>query len=103
MTETRNVGTFDNVLHWLRAGYPDGVPPKDHFALLALLTRSLTDEEVVKAARAVLKSNSDDTVTEGEIRTAVAAIIEKEPNPEEIHQVASRLASVGWPLAGPAN
>ncbi|MCB1292762.1 MAG: DUF3349 domain-containing protein, partial [Mycobacterium sp.] len=25
-------------------------------------------------------------------------VIEKEPNPEEIHQVAARLASVGWPL-----
>lgn len=29
-------------------------------------------------------------------------IIDKEPNPEEIHQVAARLASVGWPLATPA-
>ena len=41
-----------------------------------------------------------DTVTEGQIRGAVEAVIEKEPNPEEINQVASRLASVGWPLAG---
>jgi hypothetical protein len=32
----------------------------------------------------------------------VQAVIDKEPNPEEIHQVASRLASVGWPLAAPA-
>jgi hypothetical protein len=38
-------------------------------------------------------------VTEAAIRTAVQAVIDKEPNPEEIHQVASRLASVGWPLA----
>ena len=90
------------VLDWLRAGYPDGVPPKDYFPLLALLKRSLTEDEVVRAAQAVLKSNTGDTVTEDEIRTAVAAIIDKEPNPEEIHQVASRLASVGWPLAAPA-
>ena len=103
MTETQQVGTFGNVLNWLRAGYPEGVPPKDHFALLALLKRSLTEDEVVKAAQAVLKSNTDDTVTEDEIRTAVHGIIDKEPNPEEIHQVASRLASVGWPLAAPAN
>lgn len=102
MTETQHVGAFENVLNWLRAGYPEGVPPKDYFALLALLKRSLTEEEVVKAAQAVLKSNTDDTVTEGEIRAAVQGVIEKEPNPEEIHQVASRLASVGWPLAAPA-
>ncbi|MEJ6535997.1 MAG: DUF3349 domain-containing protein, partial [Mycobacterium sp.] len=25
-------------------------------------------------------------------------VIAKEPNPEEINQVAGRLASVGWPL-----
>jgi ribonuclease I len=99
MTETQNASSFENVVTWLRAGYPEGVPPKDYFALLALLKRSLTEEQVVKAAQSVLKAANSDTVTEGEIRRAVEAVIEKEPNPEEIHQVASRLASVGWPLA----
>ncbi|GAS97602.1 protein of unknown function [Mycolicibacterium canariasense] len=99
MTDTN---AFDSVLHWLRAGYPEGVPPKDYFPLLALLKRSLTEEEVVTAAQSILRSSDAETVTEAEIRAAVEAIIEKEPNPEEIHQVASRLASVGWPLAAPA-
>jgi 20S proteasome alpha/beta subunit len=96
---------FESVLHWLREGYPEGVPAKDYFPLLALLKRSLTEDEVVAAAKSVLKSaEADDTVTEDEIRAAVAQVIEKEPNPEEVHQVASRLASVGWPLASaPAN
>lgn len=99
MTENHTV--LDNVLRWLHDGYPEGVPPKDYFALLALLKRSLTEEEVVRAAQSILKGSDSDTVTEDEIRTAVQALIEKEPNPEEIHQVASRLASVGWPLASP--
>ena len=99
MTENRTV--LDNVLRWLHDGYPEGVPPKDYFALLALLKRSLTEEEVVRAAQSILRGSDSDTVTEDEIRTAVQAVIEKEPNPEEIHQVASRLASVGWPLASP--
>src|SRR3954465_539726 len=94
-----NETVLDNVLGWLHQGYPEGVPPKDYFALLALLKRSLTEEEVVKAAQSILKSTDSDEVTEAAIRTAGAAVIEKEPNPEEIHQVASRLASVGWPLA----
>jgi hypothetical protein len=98
MTENHTV--LDNVLRWLHDGYPEGVPPKDYFALLALLKRSLT-EEVVRAAQSILRGSDSDTVTEDEIRTAVQAVIEKEPNPEEIHQVASRLASVGWPLASP--
>ena len=100
MTENHTV--LDNVLRWLHDGYPEGVPPKDYFALLALLKRSLTEEEVVRAAQSILKGSDSDTVTEDEIRTAVQAVIEKEPNPEEIHQVASRLASVGWPLASQA-
>lgn len=99
MTESKSI--FDNVIRWLNAGYPDGVPPKDYFPLLALLKRSLTDEEVVTAAKSILKSADSDKVTEDEIRTAVQNVIDKEPNPEEIHQVASRLASVGWPLAAP--
>jgi hypothetical protein len=100
MTENHTV--LDNVLGWLHEGYPEGVPQKDYFPLLALLKRSLTEEEVVKAAQSILKASDSDSVTEDEIRDAVHAVIEKEPNPEEIHQVAARLASVGWPLAAPA-
>jgi Protein of unknown function (DUF3349) len=101
MTENQTV--LDNVLAWLQDGYPEGVPPKDYFPLLALLKRSLTEDEVVKAAQSVLKASNSDTVTEDEIREAVHTVIEKAPNPEEIRQVAARLASVGWPLAAPAS
>ena len=97
MTENQTV--LNNVLGWLHEGYPEGVPPKDYFPLLALLKRSLTEDEVVKAAQAVLKKNESDSVTEAEIRKAVQGVTDQDPNPEEIHQVASRLASVGWPLA----
>jgi ribonuclease I len=96
---TENTSVLENVLRWLHEGYPEGVPPKDYFALLALLQRSLTEDEVVKAAQSVLKSADSDTVTEDEIRRAIHQTTAQEPNPEEIHQVASRLASVGWPLA----
>ncbi|MCF6386480.1 DUF3349 domain-containing protein [Mycobacterium sp. MBM] len=101
MTEHKSF--LDNVLSWLHEGYPEGVPRTDYFALLALLKRSLTEEEVIKAAQAVLRSSDGDTpVTEAEIGGAIQLITDKEPNPEELHQVASRLASVGWPLAAPA-
>ena len=62
MTENKSV--LDNVLGWLNAGYPEGVPPKDYFPLLALLKRSLTEDEVVKAAQSILRSTDSDTVTE---------------------------------------
>jgi hypothetical protein len=94
---------MDNILGWLHKGYPEGVPPKDYFALLALLKRSLTEDQVVKAAQTVLKGTDSDSVTDAEIRDAIQKVTDTEPNLEEIHQVASRLASVGWPLAAPAH
>ena len=98
MTEQQSF--MESVLNWLHQGYPEGVPPKDYFPLLALLKRSLSEEQVVKAAQAVLRDgHSEDSVTPAQIQDAIRAVTEKEPNPEEIQQVASRLASVGWPLA----
>jgi len=98
MTEQQSF--MESVLNWLHQGYPEGVPPKDYFPLLVLLKRSLSEEQVVKAAQTVLRDgNSEDSVTPAQIQDAIRAVTEKEPNPEEIQQVASRLASVGWPLA----
>ncbi|AQA01944.1 hypothetical protein BVC93_05310 [Mycobacterium sp. MS1601] len=100
MTES----AFRNVVSWLNAGFPEGVPPKDHFALLALLKRTLSEEEVVAAARSILTSGDPDTpVTDEQIRDTITQLIDKDPNPEEMHQVSARLALVGWPLATPAN
>jgi uncharacterized protein (DUF2267 family) len=97
---TEHQSFFDSVLNWLHEGYPEGVPPTDYFPLLALLKRSLTEEEIVKVARTVLKqADSDTPVTDEQIERAIRDVTEKEPNPEELNQVASRLASVGWPLA----
>jgi hypothetical protein len=94
-----SAGFGDHVLDWLHEGYPHGVPTKDYFPLLALLLRSLSEEEVVTAAATVLKGSDFDTpVTEEQIRDAIRQVITKDPNPEEINQVAGRLASVGWPL-----
>ncbi|MCH9721914.1 MAG: DUF3349 domain-containing protein [Actinomycetia bacterium] len=99
MSVEQRDGFVDNVVGWLRDGYPHGVPPKDYFPLLALLMRTLTEAEVVKAARTIVRQSDVDTpVTEEQIRDAIHQVTETEPNPEEIHQVAARLASVGWPL-----
>lgn len=97
--EQRPHAFLENVLDWLHKGYPEGVPPKDYFPLLALLKRSLSEDEVVQAAQTVLRAAEFDApVTDDQIRDAVRQVIEKDPNPEELNQVAGRLASVGWPL-----
>lgn len=100
MAGRHNAAFSDSVLGWVHQGYPHGVPQKDYFPLLALLLRTLDEEDVVTAAATILKSADFNTpVTEEQIRDAVRQVIETEPNPEEVHQVAARLASVGWPLA----
>ena len=99
MTVEQHPTFAENVAGWLHEGYPQGVPPKDYFPLLALLMRSLSEEEVVKAARTIVRSTAADTpVSEQQIRNAIHQVTEQEPNPEEMRQVAGRLASVGWPL-----
>jgi Protein of unknown function (DUF3349) len=92
---------FDCVLNWLHEGYPQGVPHKDYFPLLALLKRTLSEEQVVKAAQTLLREG-DTPITTEQIHRTIHEITEQEPNPEEIRQVAARLASVGWPLAATA-
>ncbi|MGB8406268.1 MAG: DUF3349 domain-containing protein [Mycobacterium sp.] len=98
MTESAKV--FENVLNWLRAGYPEGVPPKDYYPLLALLQRSLSEDQVVEAAQSILLStNGDIPVTQDEIHQAIKSVTDHAPSADEIQQVSARLASVGWPLA----
>lgn len=97
---TSSPSYLQSVLDWLHKGYPDGVPQTDYYPLLALLARSLDEDDVVKASWAVLRdSHPDNPVTEDQIRQAVRAVIATEPNAGEINQVAARLALVGWPLA----
>lgn len=100
--EPTSTSYFQSVLDWLHKGYPDGVPAKDYYPLLALLSRSLSEEEVVQATWTVLKDTPPDPgnpVTHDQIRQAVHNVIATEPNSNEINQVAARLALVGWPLA----
>ena len=91
---------LQSVLGWLHKVYPDGIPRTDYYPLLALLKRSLSEDEVVQATFTVLKdANPEDPVTAEQIRAAIRETAEKEPTSDEVNQVAGRLAMVGWPLA----
>lgn len=91
---------LQSVLGWLHTVYPDGISRTDYYPLLALLKRSLSEDEVVEAAFSVLKdSDPDNPVTDEQIRDAIRETTEKEPTADEVNQVAGRLAMVGWPLS----
>lgn len=86
------------VLDWLRAGYPDGVPPKDYTPLLALLRRTLTPEELAEVVAALAQQETD-PVRVSQIRTAISEVTDTTAGADEVHRVAAQLAARGVPLS----
>ena len=93
-----------SILEWLRAGYPEGIPPKDRIPLVALLRRKLSDAQIrdiaIGAALAELSdANSDQVISSDEISAQIADLTSQTPSDDDIARVASVLAAAGWPLA----
>ena len=86
------------VADWLRAGYPVGVPEHDYVALLALLRRKLTEDEVHEVADWVILLHPDGA-TEEAVGAQIGALLREEPSESDVARVSARLAVVGWPLA----
>lgn len=91
-------GLLGSILNWLRKGYPEGVPPKDYFPLLALLRKGLSDQDVDAVVADLVESGLVPDRTS--VHEAIERIAEQEPTDEDIALVAARLAAAGWPLAG---
>ena len=89
---------LSSVVSWLRAGYPEGIPPTDTFPLLALLTRRLSNEEVVTVAHQLVQRGDFDDV---DIGVAISKLTDELPSDEDIERVRTRLAAHGWPLDDP--
>ncbi|HEX3956581.1 MAG TPA: DUF3349 domain-containing protein [Trebonia sp.] len=93
-------GVLRKIVDWLRAGYPDGVPPTDYVPLFALLRRDhLTDEDISTFAAELAASSDEDTAKV--INEAVAGCPDCQPSEAELARVRGRLAAGGWPLARP--
>ena len=87
------------IIGWLRAGYPEGVPSVDYIPLFALLGSQLTESEV-RAIATELEANSDPDSAEA-IRAAIKDVTQSRPGESDIARVRARLAAGGWPLAPP--
>lgn len=103
--ETSRRSLLRRILAWLTAGYPKGVPPTERYALIALLRRTLTDDEIEEVIASLTAGDSaameDGTITDDEIRAAVGAVLEDAPpSDDSLRTVSARLAAAGWPLAG---
>jgi hypothetical protein len=90
---------------WLRAGYPTGVPRQDYVALLGILRRKLTEEEIKKIATALADTSigSDDPISAEDIENMISDHILQNATPEDVVRVSARLAAGGWPLVDPPN
>lgn len=86
------------IVSWLRAGYPDGVPPTDYMPVLALLTRGLSAEEMQAVTSELMKRGDFDDI---DIGVAITQITDELPSPADVERVRQRLAGKGWPLDNP--
>ena len=88
---------------WLRAGYPTGVPRQDYVALLGLLSRKLTEDEVHKIAQELADQSqrTSDPISTQDIEDMINESVLQQPSAEDVARVSARLAAGGWPLADP--
>lgn len=93
-------GYLSRVMNWLRAGYPQGVPPTDYIPVLAVLRRQLTEEEVETVAyRLSAEARAAGTApSEEDARAAILQTIDEKPTEEEVERVKTRLEAHGWPF-----
>ena len=90
---------FDNIVNWIRTGYPEGVPPKDYPPLFALLSPMLDEAELTDVVLALaLARDPEAATTRDDVAAAIAQVTDEHPQPSEVNQVAARLAAAGWPL-----
>jgi hypothetical protein len=84
-----------SVVAWLRAGYPEGIPPTDYIPVLALLSRRLSNDEVKVVTRELIARGDFDHV---DIGVLITQLTDELPTPDDVERVRERLAAKGWPL-----
>lgn len=98
----QNTRWAQQVLNWLRAGYPEGIPPRDYPAVLGVLQRRLTVEEIHSiAAELAAQATPDDPISRDAIEDLISQTIRQPATDHNVVRVAARLAAGGWPLADP--
>jgi hypothetical protein len=104
VTDTRS-NFLIRSLEWMRAGYPAGVPRGDYVALLGLLRRKLTDEEVHKIAQDLADQSvlTADPISTHDIEDMINDAVLQRATSDDVARVSARLAAGGWPLVGPPN
>jgi Protein of unknown function (DUF3349) len=88
------------VVRFVRAGYPDGMPPTGHVPLLALLPRRLSDDEVATVA-STLMSGGGPVPDRTTIAVAITKVTGALPSQSDTSRVTRRILAAGRPLQSP--
>lgn len=91
-------------VEWLRAGYPAGVPRQDYVALLGVLRRNMTEDEVRTIAVGLADRSAPDgsgPITTEDIEGMISSSMLQTASPADVVRVSAHLAAGGWPLADP--
>ena len=86
---------------WIREGYPAGVPERDYVPLMALLRRRLTDKEVKRVSRALVRSGTL-PASRIDIGVGITKVTDEMPSASDVQRVQRRLTKKGWPIDPPA-
>lgn len=87
--------------NWLTAGYPEGIPATDRFAVIALLKRRLSDDQIRRIVSNITLTwaESDDVVIrEDEVAELIEHVLQQPPSEADLQRVSARLSMAGWPL-----
>jgi hypothetical protein len=91
-----------SVLNWLRAGYPEGIPARDYAAILGVLRRKLTPQEIhAISAELAVQSTADVPISRDDIEKMIEETVLQRATDDDVARVSARLAAGGWPLADP--
>jgi hypothetical protein len=92
-----------SVLGWLRAGYPEGIPPQDYIPILEVINRRLTSAEIrsIVDGLADQANGSDLPISRSDIEAMIEETVYQRASDSDVARVSARLAAGGWPLADP--
>ena len=89
------------IVAWLKAGYPDGIPPGDYPPVLAVMHRQLGEDELIAIADELAMQSislGDVPTTAEDIRSMVRGHAYQRCTSEDLTRVSALLARGGWPL-----
>lgn len=86
---------LSTLVHWLRAGYPHGMPTQDYIPLIAVLRRRLGDEEIIDVSRQLAEEGllPADNI---DIGVEITKITDEMPLPADVERVENHLRAAGW-------